>query len=61
MKCKNHGKINDPGLYVKTLCDHFLSQGSELIISKVNDISSKNLNDAIVKIESDSLIANNSL
>ena len=29
-----------------------------LIISKVNDISSKNLNDVIVKIESDSLIAN---
>ena len=58
VKCKNHGKINDPGLYVKTLCDHFLSQGGELIISKVNDISSKNLNDAIVKIESDSLIAN---
>ena len=55
---KNHGKINDPGLYVKTLCDHFLSQGGELIISKVNDISSKNLNDVIVKIESDSLIAN---
>ena len=43
VKCKNHGKINDPGLYVKTLCDHFLSQGGELIISKVNDISSKNL------------------
>ncbi len=58
VKCKNHGKINDPGLYVKTLCDHFLSQGGELIISKVNDISSKNLNKAIVKIESDSLIAN---
>ena len=58
VKCKNHGKINDPGLYVKTLCDHFLSQGGELIISKVNDISSKNLNDAIVKIESDTLIAN---
>ncbi len=58
VKCKNHGKINDPGLYVKTLCDHFLSQGGELIISKVNDISSKNLNDVIVKIESDSLIAN---
>ena len=58
VKCKNHGKINDPGLYVKTLCDHFLSQGGELIISKVNDISSKNINDAIVKIESDSLIAN---
>ena len=58
VKCKNHWKINDPGLYVKTLCDHFLSQGGELIISKVNDISSKNLNDAIVKIESDSLIAN---
>ena len=57
VKCKNHGKINDPGLYVKTLCDHFLSQGGELIISKVNDISSKNLNDVIVKIESDSLIA----
>ena len=58
VKCKNHGKINDPGLYVKTLCDHFLSRGGELIISKVNDISSKNLNDVIVKIESDSLIAN---
>ena len=58
VKCKNHGKINDPGLYVKTLCDHFLSQGGELIISKVNDISLKNLNDVIVKIESDSLIAN---
>ena len=58
VKCKNHGKINDPGLYVKTLCDHFLSQGGELIISKVNDISSKNLNDVIVKIENDSLIAN---
>ena len=58
VKCKNHGKISDPGLYVKTLCDHFLSQGGKLIISKVNDILSKNLNDVIVKIESDSLIAN---
>ena len=58
VKCKNHGKINDPGLYVKTLCDHFLSQGGELIISTVYDISSINLNDVIVKIENDSLIAN---
>ena len=36
VKCKNHGKINDPGLYVKTLCDHFLSQGGELILSLIH-------------------------
>ena len=57
VKCKNHGKINDPGLYVKTLCDHFLSKGGELIISIVKDISSKNSNEVKVKIESDSLVA----
>ena len=56
VKCKNHGKLMIL-VFVKTLCDHFLSQGGELIISKVNDISSKNLNDVIVKID-DSLIAN---
>ena len=36
VKCKNHGKISDPGLYVKTLCDHFLSQGGELILSLIH-------------------------
>ena len=41
VKCKNHGRITDPGKYVKTLADHFVAQGGTLQICEVQDISTK--------------------
>ena len=58
VRCKKHGKINDPGLYVKTLCDHFISQGGDLVLSKVSDISSLNSNEVKIIIDGDTLVAN---
>jgi D-amino-acid dehydrogenase len=36
--CKNHGRISDPGVYVKALADHFVEQGGTLQIAQVDDI-----------------------
>ena len=58
VRCKKHGKINDPGLYVKTLCDHFISKGGDLVLSEVSDISSLNSNEVKIFIDGDSLVAN---
>ena len=41
-RCKNHGKISDPGQYVKDLATHVEKNGGKLIISEVSDIVSEN-------------------
>ncbi len=38
VRCKNHGRISDPGAYVKALADHFVDQGGTLEIATINDI-----------------------
>jgi D-amino-acid dehydrogenase len=39
--CKNHGRISDPGAYVRSLADHFVDQGGTLKIAEVRDIDLK--------------------
>ena len=41
-RCKDHGKISDPGQYVKDLAAHVEKKGGKLIISEVSDILSEN-------------------
>ncbi|KPA21314.1 D-amino acid dehydrogenase small subunit [Shimia sp. SK013] len=36
--CKNHGRVSDPGAYVKALADHFVAEGGTLKISQVTDV-----------------------
>ena len=55
VRCKNHGKISDPGKYIKTLSDHFILQGGELIISDVKDIRLTNNNLVKSSIEGDTI------
>lgn len=55
VRCKKHGKISDPGMYIKTLSDHFISQGGELIISNVQDISFKGSNFVRTTIDGDKI------
>ena len=38
VRCKNHGRISDPGAYVKALADHFVTEGGTLQITAINDI-----------------------
>lgn len=38
VRCKNHGRISDPGKYVQTLADHFVAQGGTLRVCDVQDI-----------------------
>lgn len=38
VRCKNHGRISDPGMYVKTLADHFVAQGGNLLLCEVTDV-----------------------
>jgi D-amino-acid dehydrogenase len=38
VRCKNHGRISDPGAYVKALADHFVDQGGALQIAEVRDV-----------------------
>jgi D-amino-acid dehydrogenase len=38
VRCKSHGRISDPGAYVKALADNFVDQGGELIITNINDV-----------------------
>ncbi len=38
VRCKNHGRISDPGAYVISLADHFVAQGGQLQITRINDI-----------------------
>ncbi|KEJ89333.1 NAD(P)/FAD-dependent oxidoreductase [Sulfitobacter donghicola] len=41
VRCKNHGRISDPGAYVKALAAHFVEQGGTLQITNINDIETK--------------------
>ncbi|PUB14981.1 NAD(P)/FAD-dependent oxidoreductase [Yoonia sediminilitoris] len=41
VRCKNHGRISDPGAYVKALADHFVTQGGILQIAQINDIETR--------------------
>ena len=41
VRCKDHGRISDPGAYVQALSDHFVEQGGELLITSINDIQIK--------------------
>ena len=38
VRCKNHGRISDPGAYVRALTDHFIGQGGTLKIATINDL-----------------------
>lgn len=38
VRCKNHGRVSDPGAYVKALADHFVDQGGTLQICEVRDV-----------------------
>lgn len=38
VRCKNHGRISDPGKYVQALADHFVAQGGTLTIAQINDV-----------------------
>ncbi len=38
VRCKNHGRISDPGAYVKALANHFISEGGTLQITQITDI-----------------------
>jgi D-amino-acid dehydrogenase len=35
---KDHGRVSDPGAYVKALADHFVEQGGEIVIATVEDV-----------------------
>ncbi|WP_420860554.1 NAD(P)/FAD-dependent oxidoreductase [Algirhabdus cladophorae] len=39
VRCKNHGRISDPGEYVQALADHFQTLGGCVEIAEVHDIS----------------------
>jgi D-amino-acid dehydrogenase len=41
VQCKNHGKINDPGAYVKKLAEHFASNGGTILIKDVKGFDIK--------------------
>ena len=38
VRCHNHGRITDPGAYVKALAAHFIEQGGIIEIAAVTDI-----------------------
>ena len=42
VRCKNHGKINDPGAYIATLAKHFVDQGGVIDIADVQTIVERN-------------------
>ena len=42
VRCKNHGRISDPGGYVTALAGHFADQGGVLDIRAVEDITLEN-------------------
>ncbi|WP_299284744.1 FAD-dependent oxidoreductase [uncultured Tateyamaria sp.] len=41
VRCKNHGRVSDPGAYVRALADHFVAQGGVLHIADITDIDTK--------------------
>lgn len=38
VRCKNHGRISDPGAYVQALARHFEEEGGRLVIANVTDV-----------------------
>jgi D-amino-acid dehydrogenase len=38
VRCKDHGRISDPGAYVQALAEHFIDQGGTLRIAAIHDI-----------------------
>ena len=36
--CKDHGRISDPGAYVRALADHFVEQGGVLLQADLQDV-----------------------
>ena len=40
--CKNHGRISDPGAYVRALADHFIDQGGTIETATLTDIEMEN-------------------
>jgi len=38
VRCKEHGRISDPGKYVKTLANHFVDSGGTMKICEVTDV-----------------------
>ncbi|PLS23547.1 NAD(P)/FAD-dependent oxidoreductase [Neptunicoccus cionae] len=38
VRCKNHGRISDPGAYIKALARHFEEEGGKIIIAHVSDV-----------------------
>jgi D-amino-acid dehydrogenase len=41
-KMENHGRISDPGAYVKALAAHATEQGARLVIGEVSDVARDN-------------------
>ena len=39
VRCPAHGRISDPGAYVKALADHFVDQGGTLHLTTIHDIT----------------------
>ena len=42
VQCHEHGRISDPGEYVRALADHFVEQGGTFIETAINDITVDN-------------------
>ena len=42
VRCSGHGRISDPGAYVKTLADHFVNSGGRLVTAEVDDVIIEN-------------------
>lgn len=57
VRCKNHGRISDPGAYVKALADHFVDQGGTLHITQIHDITLKDGHIASLETEDGPLTA----
>ena len=55
VRCKNHGKISDPGKYIKALSNHFIAQGGDLVISNVQDIQLQGQNSVRTIIDGDKI------
>lgn len=42
VRCHNHGRISDPGAYVRALADHFIAQGGTFIETGIHDVTLEN-------------------
>ena len=39
VRCHEHGRISDPGAYVRALADHFVAQGGTFIETNIQDVN----------------------